>query len=58
MSFTQDIQQLEPGQIIRLIEIDGTAFGMDTVLRFHAHNIEPTGWAAFAADNLDRKSVV
>lgn len=52
MSFTQDIQQLEPGQLIQLIEIDGTAFGMDTILRFHAHNIEPTGWAAFAADNL------
>ena len=34
MSFTQDIQQLEPGQLVQLVEIDGTEFGMDTVLRF------------------------
>lgn len=52
MSFTQDIQQLEPGQLIQLLEVDGTAFGMDTILRFHAHNIASEGWASFAADNL------
>lgn len=52
MSFTQDIQQLEPGQLVQLIEIDGTEFGMDTILRFHAHNIASAGWSAFAADNL------
>ncbi|MDU4943822.1 MAG: phage minor tail protein L, partial [Mixta calida] len=52
MSFTQDIQQLEPGQIIQLLEVDGTAFGMDNVLRFHSHNIPSDGWASFAADNL------
>jgi phage-related protein len=26
MSFTQDVQQLEPGNLVQLIEIDGTAF--------------------------------
>lgn len=52
MSFTQDIQQLEPGQLVQLIEIDGTAFGMENILRFHAHNIASDGWAAFAAENL------
>ena len=52
MSFTADIQQLEPGSVIQLIEIDGTEFGMDQVLRFHAHNIQEEGWAAFAAENL------
>jgi len=51
MSFTQDVQALEPGQLIQLIEIDGTAFGFDTVLRFHAHNIDSAGWKSFAADN-------
>lgn len=43
MSFTADIQQLEPGSVIQLIEIDGTEFGMDQVLRFHAHNIQEEG---------------
>jgi len=52
MSFTNDVQKLEAGELIQLIEIDGTAFGMDTILRFHAHNIAAPGWAAFAADNL------
>ncbi|QGU16377.1 phage minor tail protein L [Leclercia sp. 119287] len=52
MSFTNDVQKLEPGELIQLIEIDGTEFGMDTILRFHAHNIATAGWAAFAADNL------
>lgn len=52
MSFTQDIQQLEPGSLVQLIEVDGTAFGMDTVLRFHAYNLATEGWKSFAADNL------
>lgn len=52
MSFTQDVQALEPGQLIQLIEIDGTQFGLDTVLRFHAHNIDFEGWNAFASENL------
>ncbi len=52
MSFTQDIQQLEPGSLVQLIEVDGTDFGMDTVLRFHAYNLSTEGWKSFAADNL------
>ncbi|MCE0490999.1 phage minor tail protein L [Pantoea sp. Mb-10] len=52
MSFNQDIQQLEPGSLVQLIEVDGTAFGMDTVLRFHAYNLSPEGWKSFAGENL------
>lgn len=52
MSFTSEIQQLEPGGLVTLIEIDGTDYGMSDVLRFHAYNISTEGWASFAADNL------
>lgn len=52
MSFNQDIQSLEPGEIIKLIEVDGSEFGLDTVLRFHAYNIAHEGWAAFTDGNL------
>lgn len=52
MSFLQDIQQLEPGSLVQLIEVDGTDFGMDTVLRFHAYNLPTEGWKSFAGDNL------
>lgn len=52
MSFNQDIQALESGQLVQLIEIDGTQFGLDTVLRFHAYNLPTEGWASFAAGNL------
>lgn len=36
MSIASDIQQLEPGHLIQLFEVDCTAIGGD-VLRFHAH---------------------
>lgn len=52
MPITQDLQALEGNQLIQLIEVDGTKFGLDEVLRFHAHNISPDGWASFAAENL------
>ncbi|ARF50785.1 phage minor tail protein L [Pantoea stewartii] len=39
MSIKTDYQKLEPGNAIRLLEIDGTAFGTGDVLRFHAYNI-------------------
>lgn len=52
MAITEDFQSLEPGQLIQLIEIDCSTFGVDLVLRFHAHNIPSEGWASFAADNL------
>lgn len=52
MSFNQDIQALEPGSLVQLIEIDGTDFGLDTILRFHAYNLQTSGWKSFAAENL------
>ena len=36
---TADYQKLESGNEIRLLEIDGSVFGMDDVLYFHGHNI-------------------
>lgn len=36
MSITEDVQQLEPGRLIELFELDCTAIGGD-VLRFHGH---------------------
>lgn len=36
MSITSDLQQLEPGDMIELFEVDCTAIGGD-MLRFHAH---------------------
>ena len=39
MSLNSDYQKLEPGNAIRLIEVDGSAFGVGDVLRFHSHNI-------------------
>lgn len=36
---TADYQKLEPGNEIRLLEIDGSVFGMDDVLYFHGHSI-------------------
>lgn len=38
---TADIQKLEPGAAIRLLEVDGTAFGAD-ILRFHSHLVPHT----------------
>lgn len=36
MSITADVQQLEPGALVELFELDSSALGGD-VLRFHAH---------------------
>ncbi|MFC0225691.1 phage minor tail protein L [Serratia aquatilis] len=41
MAITNDVQKLEPGDTIRLIEVDGTKFGAD-VLRFHNETIPHT----------------
>ncbi len=35
MNITSDVQKLEPGNRIQLIEVDGSKFG-GPVLRFHA----------------------
>lgn len=52
MPITQDLQALEGNELIQLIELDGTKFGLDEVLRFHAHNVSSEGWASFVVDNL------
>lgn len=57
---TADIQLLEPGNEIRLLEVDCTAFGGD-ILRFHGHNIPHTPAeleaAATSPDPLPAKSI-
>ena len=52
MSFKSDLQQLEPGSLVQLVEVDGTDFGMERILRFHSYNISEDGWQSFAAVNL------
>lgn len=42
MSLNADYQKLEPGNTVRLIEVDGTAFGVSDVMYFHAYNIPHT----------------
>ncbi|QLR43681.1 phage minor tail protein L [Enterobacter sp. RHBSTW-00994] len=42
MSLNADYQKLEPGNVVRLFDVDGTAFGVGDVLYFHAHNIAHT----------------
>lgn len=42
MSINSDYQKLEPGNTVRLFEVDGTAFGVGDVLRFHSYNIPHT----------------
>lgn len=37
MSLNADYQKLEPGNEIRLVEVDGTAFGVSDILYFHAY---------------------
>jgi phage-related protein len=44
-----DIQKLEPGSLVTLIEVDCTAFNGD-ILYFHGHNI------AFSQETLERIS--
>lgn len=39
---TLDIQKLDPGNMVRLVELDGSAFNMPEVLRFHNYNVPHT----------------
>ncbi len=55
MNINSDYQKLEPGDEVRLIEVDGTAFGMDDVLRFHAYNIPHTPEEITAAGGNESK---
>ncbi|SQI33576.1 phage minor tail protein L [Providencia alcalifaciens] len=38
MNITSDIQKLEPGNKVQLIEVDGSEFDAP-ILRFHAYNL-------------------
>lgn len=49
MSINADYQKLEPGNAVRLLEVDGSAFGVAEVLRFHAYNIPHTEQEILAA---------
>ena len=55
MSINSDYQKLEPGDEIRLYEVDGTAFGTGEVLRFHACNIPHTEAEIIAAGGDETK---
>ena len=61
MSLNSDYQKLEPGNVVRLFDVDGTGFGVSDVLRFHAHNIAHTPEEIAAAggdeDKLPAKSI-
>ncbi|MGV7962041.1 phage minor tail protein L [Photorhabdus tasmaniensis] len=55
MMINADVQKLEPGNTIRLYEVDGTAFGAD-ILRFHNETI-PYTEKELSADKLPKKSL-
>jgi hypothetical protein len=55
MSLNNDYQKLEPGNTVRLFEVDGTAFGVGEVLRFHNHNIPHTEAEISAAGGDESK---
>lgn len=52
MSLNSDYQKLEPGNTVRLFEVDGTAFGAGEVLRFHNYNLAYTEDEIAAANPL------
>ena len=47
-----DLQKLEPGNRVRLVEVDGTKFGAD-ILRFHSDTlpIRRKNWPLLAGRN-------
>ncbi|MDU7199823.1 MAG: phage minor tail protein L [Enterobacteriaceae bacterium] len=55
MSLNNDYQKLEPGNTVRLFEVDGTTFGVGGVLRFHNHNIPHTEAEITAAGGDESK---
>lgn len=57
MNITSDIQKLEPGNRIQLIEVDGSEFD-GPILRFHGYNLPHTPEEIDAAmDDLKPKSI-
>ncbi|EIW8607966.1 phage minor tail protein L [Klebsiella aerogenes] len=55
MSLNADYQKLEPGDSIRLFEIDGRSFNMDEVLYFHGYNIPHSAEEIIAAGGDESK---
>ena len=49
MSLNADYQKLESGNDVRLIEVDGSSFGLTDVLRFHNYRIPHTEAEIIAA---------
>ncbi|RYA68095.1 phage minor tail protein L, partial [Enterobacter cloacae complex sp. 2DZ2F20B] len=54
MSISSDVQKLEPGKRVRLIEVDGSAFGAG-ILRFHNETIPHTEAEIIAAGGDESK---
>ncbi len=55
MSLNSDYQKLEPGDSIRLFEIDGRAFNMGEVLYFHSYNVPHSAEEIVAAGGDESK---
>ncbi|EIV2907393.1 phage minor tail protein L [Citrobacter braakii] len=55
MSLNADFQKLEPGDVIRLFEVDGTVFGTGEVLRFHSYSLAHTEVEILAAGGDENK---
>lgn len=55
MSLHSDYQKLEAGSSVRLIEVDGSSFGVPEILRFHAYDIHHTPEEITAANGDDSK---
>lgn len=55
MSLNADYQKLEPGDAIRLFEIDGRAFNMGEVLYFHGYNVPHLAEEIIAAGGDESK---
>ncbi|WP_312466541.1 phage minor tail protein L [Atlantibacter hermannii] len=50
-----DYQKLEPGDTVRLFSVDGTAFGVGEVMRFHSHSIPHSEAEILAAGGDESK---
>ncbi|AMO48894.1 Lambda-like phage minor tail protein L [Enterobacter sp. FY-07] len=55
MNLNSDYQKLQPGNVVRLIEVDGTAFGVAEILRFHSHSIPHSESEILAAGGDESK---
>lgn len=55
MSLNADYQKLEPGSEVRLFEVDGSAFGVSEILRFHSYNVPHTEQEILAAGGDESK---